>query len=172
MQIVLIRPPARQPSRPSLAPPRRGVPPVSAISAAPTATAPIAPLVQAPAPKALDARQMTDQELLNRAGPRPNIGRVFANEARQPMFSRPLGRPPDDWGMGDCKPASEHSNRKAPPCFVHNPDDQAGRGAADARFAEEAHDKAAVQSYMNGASGASGGDYPGLSCVLLHHCKP
>jgi hypothetical protein len=188
MQIALIRPPDRQ--RPPREEPTRATPSPAGLQvlAAPptavtTATRP-EPLVLSP-PKTLDVQHMTDQELLRRAGPRPDMAKVFEEQARQPVFSRALGRNPEDLQFTDCKPFTEHSNRIAPPCPVRKtpgpglaPADQPPPTLAmkESPFAAEGRRQDAVRAYKGnyGSSGtASVNDYPGLGCTFAHiNCTP
>jgi hypothetical protein len=116
MQIEMIRPPPRERPKPTPVPPSHtAAPALAAAPTGPTATTPPPPMLPV-APRVLDVRQMTDQELLERAGKRPDIAKVFADEARQPVFSRALGRNPEDMTISGCKPATERSRRIAPPC--------------------------------------------------------
>jgi hypothetical protein len=123
---LFVEPPAMaiellRPERPP--PPRTSPPPRSPQTATAAAQTPISPPTAAQAsaappsapatPKVLDTPHMADTELLNRAGPRPDIAKLFADLAKRPLFSRNL--PP---GGDDCKPTTEHSNRIAPPCPV------------------------------------------------------
>ncbi|MBS0361067.1 MAG: hypothetical protein JSR98_06780 [Proteobacteria bacterium] len=143
------------------------LPPVLAQPPTPAEPAPVAPRPP------LDTRQMTDQELLDRAGPKPNVAKLFEEESRRPVFSRRL--PP---GPYDCKPASEHSDRIAPPCPTYagppprplnplaNRPDLAGLVATKDAF------KAYGERY--GPHGmANPHDFPGMGCKTLHtHCGP
>ncbi|THD62050.1 hypothetical protein [Phenylobacterium sp.] len=110
MAVELLRP--ERPPRPKISPPPRKPQTATVLTEAPAQPPPAAQPPAAPAaPKVLDTQHMADTELLNRAGPRPDMGKVFADLAKRPLFSR--NRPP---AGDDCKPASEHSNRIAPPC--------------------------------------------------------
>jgi hypothetical protein len=187
MQIELIRPPPRvrqkQPSKPTpVSPARRGAPVASTPLGRPPAKAlNLDPSLLAIAPRVVDPRKMTDQDLLNRAGPRPDLAKTYADESRQPTFSRPLGRNPEDMTLSGCKPPSEHSRRIAPPCPVRKapgptvPLPVMG-SAKEAAFAAEAQAKKAIGTYK-GAYGSTGAasvnDYPSLRCVFAHtHCGP
>jgi hypothetical protein len=190
MQIELIRPPERErPPREKARPATPVRPATEALAApqsAPTAAAqPSPPPLALVPPKVLDTTRMTDQELLQRAGPRPDIAKVFEERGRQPVFSRALGRNPEDLQFTDCKPFTEHSNRIAPPCPVRKTPGP-GLGPAGqppptlamkaSPFAAEGQRKEAVRTYKGnyGSSGtASVNDYPGLGCTFAHvHCAP
>jgi len=172
LQVELIRPSAPMRSRP---PPRLAAsapearPPAS--PAAPPASPPPPPRV-ASAPNSIDPRLLTDQELLARSGPRPDIARLNAEEARQPLFSRPLGRNPEDGWIGGCKPSWATSNRTAPPCRSDSAEEQAARwkAANDGKtegFEAEGAYKRAMKTYHEAPGGAG---YPGIKCAMLHRC--
>jgi hypothetical protein len=190
LQIELIRPPERE------RPPRdrtKPTPPTRPIAqalvapqSAPASTTPLPPSPLAPTePRVLDVPRMTDQELLRRAGPRPDMAKVFEEQARQPVFSRALGRNPEDLQFTDCKPFTEHSRRIAPPCPVRKTPGPglppAGQppptlAAKELPFAAEGRRQDAVRTYKGnyGSSGtASVNDYPGLGCTFAHvNCTP
>lgn len=178
MQVSLLRPPLREPPRPKPEPQRQPV--VSTPDARPIPPPPI--LAQPPAPsspgpvspRAVDPRQLTDSDLLTQSGPRPDIAKLHQELARRPLYSSRL--PP---GGDDCKPATEHSSRIAPPCPVFagggppppgrllNRPDIAGQAAARTIFNSYGY----RQGY--GAPGvANANDYPGLGCVFMNRCKP
>ena len=177
MDVALIRPPPRALPKPAPKPHPR-VRPSEVLPTAPPQAAPVAPPPPAPPPpKSLDVPRMTDKELLSRAGPRPDIARLHAQEALQPMFSRRLGRPPEAeaWVMGGCKPMSEHSNRDAPPCKVGGSEDLASRALGDHNpgrngFAGEARYKDAMKAYRERPGSMNPDDYPSIKCAILHKC--
>jgi hypothetical protein len=164
MQIELLRPPPREASKPRRpSPPPRETPLHLHIPAGPApadlAGPPLPPT--APAPRPLDPRQMTDQELL--AGGRPDLAKIYADEARQPLTRK--GMPTG------CKPATEHSDRIAQPCAVwaggpilHDP---AGQLPNRPEMAAEGRYKDAMKKYHEAPGGAG---YPGMACALGHRC--
>jgi hypothetical protein len=175
IQVELLRP--ERPERPKPTPPSvtsNSAPAAAATPAPPILSRPASPSAPALAatPKPLDPRQLTDQELLERAGPRRDLHKYYEEEAKRPLYSRRL--PP---GPGDCKPADEHSNRIAPPCPVF-----AGGGLpAFPRLpnrpdvAGEVRTKDAFKAYGDryGPHGqASSNDFPGMRCKVLHQCGP
>jgi hypothetical protein len=172
LQVELIRPTPLTP--PQRAPPRRvAASAPEAAPAMPPATRPPAPPSPVlSSPKSLDVGQLTDQELLARSGPRPDIARLNAEQARQPLFSRPLGRNPEDGWMGGCKPSWENSTRAAPPCRSDSPEERSAtwKAANDrktAPFEAEGAYKRAMKTYHEAPGGAG---YPGVRCALLHKC--
>lgn len=176
VQVELVRPPPRLAPKP-VPQPRPSERRSETVAPAPPTFAPPAPPpppITPPPPRTVDPRLMTDQELLARSGARPDIARLHAKEALEPVFSRRLGRPPpgEEWMAGGCKPMSEHSNRNAPPCKVGGADDLASRTLGDHDpsrngFAAEARYKDAVKAYKE-APGAAG--YPGIACAVFHKC--
>jgi hypothetical protein len=174
---VFVEPPAMavellRPERPAprTSPPRRNPQtataaaqtPVSPPSAAQASAAPPPPA--AATPKVLDTPHMADTELLNRAGPRPGIAKLFADLAKRPFFSRNL--PP---GGDDCKPATEHSNRIAPPCPVWGGPithaEAQGKLPTRGDLADQAKHKGVMKDYQQvyGHSGvATPEDFPGF----------
>jgi hypothetical protein len=167
MQVALVRPPPREASKPRLPspPPPTETPLHLNVPAGPTppeaAGPPLPPT--APAPKPLDPRQMTDQELL--AGGRPDLARIYADEARQPLTRNGLPT--------GCKPATEHSDRIAPPCPAWAgapiPRDTPAQLPNRPEIASEGRYKNAMKTYHEAPGGAG---YPGIACAMLHKCKP
>lgn len=164
MQVSLLRPPPRQPSPKSRSPPPKLALPAPAAEAPapvpPEATA--APLLAPPRARVLDVPRMTDQELT--AGPRPDLARIYADEARQPLTRN--GVP-----TNGCKPAREHSDRIAPPCPIREagPVPRAPPVQLPNRpdVAAEAAHKNAMKTYGETPGGAG---YPGIACAILHRC--
>jgi hypothetical protein len=174
IQVELLRPVLRERPRPTPTPqPRKTLSvPQPTLTAPPILSQPAIPSAPAlpTAPRPLDPRQMTDQELVERAGPRPDIGKLHGELAKRPLYSSRL--PP---GGEDCKPATEHSDRIAPPCpaWGAGPPLPLDRLPNRPALAAEAARKDALKSYKDhhGSTGvASPDDYPGLSCTLLHRC--
>jgi hypothetical protein len=164
-QIELIHPPPREAPKPRTpSPPGAETPLHLHILAGPApaevAGPPLPPAI--PAPKPIDPRKMTDQELL--AGSKPDLAKIYADEARQPLTRN--GVPTDG-----CKPTWEHSDRVAPPCPIRRADDQASRALAEKLRARpdlvaESQAQEALRSYRDG-----NGEYPGLRCAFRHtHC--
>jgi hypothetical protein len=159
------RPPPPAPRRPRVSLDHTLAPPPSV----PTPLQPPALASPAPvAPIAVDPRKLTDQELVEQSGPRADLNKVFADRAKRPLYSSRL--PP---GGDDCKPATEHSNRIAPPCpnwgAGPSPRSPAGQLPNRADVAGEAAYKNAMKGYRE-APGAAG--YPGIACAILHKCGP
>jgi hypothetical protein len=165
MEIQLIRPPPREAlkARTPLPPPRE-TPLHLHVPAGPTPAEAAGLMLPsaALAPKPLDPRQMTDQELT--AGPRPDLAKIYADEARQPLTRN--GVPTDG-----CKPTWDHSNRLAPPCPIR----EAGPLARSPSLqlpnrpdvAAEATYKNTMKTYHEAPGGAG---YPGIACAILHRC--
>ncbi|THD73198.1 hypothetical protein [Phenylobacterium sp.] len=168
MEIQLIRPPPREAPRPRTPspPPRSEVPLHLHVPAGqpPAEAAGLAPPSTAFAAKPLDPRRMTDQELT--AGPRPDLAKIYADEARQPLTRN--GVPTDG-----CKPSWEHSDRIAPPCPIREagplPRDLSAQLPNRSDMAAEAAHKNAMKTYHEAPGGAG---YPGIACAILHRCKP
>jgi hypothetical protein len=164
LQVALIRPPPRQTPKPRSTPPPNVATPLRSAETPVAAERPAPPPALPPAPRVLDVPRMTDQELT--AGPRPDLAKIYADEARQPLTRN--GVPTDG-----CKPAWEHSERIAPPCPIRAaaplPRNPSAQLPNRPDMAAEAAYKNTMKTYREAPGDAA---YPGLACAILHKCKP
>ncbi len=180
MQVELMRPPARrEPPKPTAV----SRPNAPATAAAPQIQPVLPPVLSQPpgpsapvptGPRPVDPQQMTDGDILEQSGPRPDIAGLHREFALRPLSSKRLPPGPDD-----CKPATEHSNRIALPCHgwgagaLHGPPQLPDRPD----IAAQAESKTIYRSYGYrqgyGAPGVANPDsFPGLNCTLRGRCKP
>lgn len=174
MRIELIRPPPRERPKPAPTLQRQTSAPETPPLPPPILAQPAPPSPAVPAtPKAVDTRQMTDNDILTQAGPKPDIAKLHQELAKRPLYSSRLPPGPDD-----CKPATERSNRIAPPCPVFAGSVSHGPAPLPNRpdIAGQAASRTIANSYGYrqgyGAPGAPNADnYPGLGCVFGNRCK-
>jgi len=161
MVVQLVRPPPREPVRPSLPP--RARPPIRTRTAD---QAPIPALIAPPVPPPTQP-QISPEWRVKAAPPDKHPGLPFSTQ--------PAIRPPP------CKTSRDHSDRPGDPCPSWSAEEQASHYsvANDPKmggFVYEGRRKEALKDYREkagkpGPAPADASDYPGLRCTLFHtHC--